>query len=195
MLNPPLKFDQNGLIPAVVQDARSLQVLMVAWMNEESLRLTQETAETHFWSRSRQELWHKGATSGNVQMCAKSASTAIATPYLYLVDPAGPACHTRNNKLLLSHPIPQHNKKRNEMNNNGTAKPFHSNPLRNSLHLHFNHPITNFNKGNPMNNEINELFLTLQDRKLNPQPDPIPTNFFLPAKMKSSKRSAKKPSK
>ena len=62
-----LKFDDRGLITAVVQDANTLQILMVAWMNAESLRLTQETAETHFWSRSRQELWHKGGTSGNIQ--------------------------------------------------------------------------------------------------------------------------------
>ncbi len=93
-MNPPLKFDQNGLIPAVVQDAESLQVLMVAWMNEESLRLTQETAETHFWSRSRQELWHKGATSGNVQIVREIRFDCDGDTLLILVDPSGPACHT-----------------------------------------------------------------------------------------------------
>ena len=62
-----IKWDERGLIPAIVQDAQSGAVLMLAYMNEEALRLTQETGEAHFWSRSRQELWHKGATSGNVQ--------------------------------------------------------------------------------------------------------------------------------
>ena len=89
-----LKFDNNGLIPAVVQDVNSLQVLMVAWMNEESLRLTQETAETHFWSRSRQVLWHKGATSGNVQRVREIRFDCDGDTLLLLVDPAGPACHT-----------------------------------------------------------------------------------------------------
>ena len=89
-----LKFDNEGLIPAVVQDANSLQVLMVAWMNEESLRLTRETAETHFWSRSRQVLWHKGATSGNVQRVREIRFDCDGDTLLLLVDPAGPACHT-----------------------------------------------------------------------------------------------------
>jgi phosphoribosyl-AMP cyclohydrolase len=89
-----LKFDNEGLIPAVVQDANSLQVLMVAWMNEESLRLTRKTAETHFWSRSRQALWHKGATSGNVQRVREIRFDCDGDTLLLLVDPAGPACHT-----------------------------------------------------------------------------------------------------
>ena len=62
-----LRFDDRGLVPVVVQDADSNQVLMLAYMNVESLRLTMQTGETWFWSRSRQELWHKGATSGNTQ--------------------------------------------------------------------------------------------------------------------------------
>ena len=94
MVNAELKFDKNGLIPAVVQDTNTLQVLMVAWMNEESLRMTQETAETHFWSRSRQELWHKGATSGNVQRVQKIRIDCDSDTLLVLVDPVGPACHT-----------------------------------------------------------------------------------------------------
>ena len=64
-----LKFDHRGLITAVVQDATTKDVLMVAWMNEESIQLTQERGEAVFWSRSRQEIWHKGATSGNTQNC------------------------------------------------------------------------------------------------------------------------------
>ncbi|MBK7920190.1 MAG: phosphoribosyl-AMP cyclohydrolase [Chloroflexi bacterium] len=77
-----------------MQDAATHQVLMVAWMNAESLRLTQETGETHFWSRSRQELWHKGATSGNVQRVQAIYADCDGDTLLILVDPAGPACHT-----------------------------------------------------------------------------------------------------
>lgn len=89
-----LKFDERGLIPAVVQDATTNEVLMVAWMNAESLRLTQASGETHFWSRSRQELWHKGATSGNVQRVRGIRYDCDGDTLLVLVDPAGPACHT-----------------------------------------------------------------------------------------------------
>lgn len=89
-----LKFDDRGLIPAVVQAAATGEVLMVAWMNAESLRLTQETGETHFWSRSRQELWHKGATSGNTQRVREMWVDCDADTLLVKVDPAGPACHT-----------------------------------------------------------------------------------------------------
>jgi phosphoribosyl-AMP cyclohydrolase len=90
----PLKYDANGLITAVVQDATTHQVLMVAWMNAEALRLTQELGEAVFWSRSRQELWHKGATSGNVQKVREIRIDCDADTLLLLVDPAGPACHT-----------------------------------------------------------------------------------------------------
>lgn len=89
-----LKFNDRGLITAVVQDNTTRDVLMVAWMNAESLRLTQETGETHFWSRSRQELWHKGATSGNVQRVQEIRYDCDGDTLLVLVDPAGPACHT-----------------------------------------------------------------------------------------------------
>lgn len=89
-----LKFDENGLIPCVVQDASTLQVLMVAWMNKESISLTIKTGETHFWSRSRCELWHKGETSGNTQTVAELRADCDADTLLALVHPAGPACHT-----------------------------------------------------------------------------------------------------
>jgi len=89
-----LKFDANGLIPAVVQDADTNQVLMLAYMNAESLRLTLETKETYFWSRSRQELWHKGATSGNIQKVIEVNVDCDADTLLIRVHPAGPACHT-----------------------------------------------------------------------------------------------------
>jgi phosphoribosyl-AMP cyclohydrolase len=91
---PPIKFDDRGLITAVIQHATTHQVLMVAWMNAESLRLTQKTGQTHFWSRSRQQLWHKGATSGNVQYVQEIRLDCDGDTLLILVNPAGPACHT-----------------------------------------------------------------------------------------------------
>jgi len=89
-----LKFDAEGLIPVVVQDADSDQVLMLAYMNVESLHLTMQTGETWFWSRSRQELWHKGATSGNTQKVIEVCIDCDADALLIRVNPAGPACHT-----------------------------------------------------------------------------------------------------
>jgi phosphoribosyl-AMP cyclohydrolase len=89
-----LKFDENGLIPAVVQDAQTNAVLMVAYMNAESLRLTLETGEAVFWSRSRHELWHKGATSGNTQRVQEIRVDCDADTLLLRVEPAGAACHT-----------------------------------------------------------------------------------------------------
>ncbi|MBN1886367.1 MAG: phosphoribosyl-AMP cyclohydrolase [Thermoflexales bacterium] len=89
-----LKYDANGLIPAVLQDVESGEVLMVAWMNAEALDLTLQTGEAHFWSRSRQELWHKGATSGNVMRVREIRVDCDADVLLLSVAPAGPACHT-----------------------------------------------------------------------------------------------------
>ena len=89
-----LKFDLQGLIPTVVQDANTKDILMVAWMNAESLQKTIESNETWFWSRSRQELWHKGATSGNTQKMVEIRYDCDGDTLLVLVEPAGPACHT-----------------------------------------------------------------------------------------------------
>src|SRR5215203_1306024 len=89
-----LKFDERGLIPAIVQDARTREVLTLAYMNEESLARTIETGETWFWSRSRNELWHKGATSGNTQTVVGLGSDCDHDAIVVLVNPAGPACHT-----------------------------------------------------------------------------------------------------
>ena len=89
-----LRFDSQGLIPAVVQHARTKDVLMVAWMNAESLAWTQSTGQAHFWSRSRQSLWRKGATSGNVQYVRRILFDCDGDTLLLLVEPAGPACHT-----------------------------------------------------------------------------------------------------
>jgi len=89
-----LKFNDAGLIPVIVQDATTLQVLMMAWMNTASLQKTIETNETWFWSRSRQELWHKGGTSGNIQTVRQIMYDCDGDTLLILVDAAGPACHT-----------------------------------------------------------------------------------------------------
>lgn len=89
-----LAWDANGLIPAVVQDAATGQVLMVAWMNAEALRRTLDSGETHFWSRSRSALWRKGATSGHTQTVTGIWADCDADTLLVQVRPAGPACHT-----------------------------------------------------------------------------------------------------
>lgn len=91
---PNLRFDTNGLIPAIVQDTDSKEVLMMAYMNAESLRLTLERGETYFWSRSRSELWHKGETSGNIQKVDEILFDCDADTLLIRVKPMGPACHT-----------------------------------------------------------------------------------------------------
>jgi phosphoribosyl-AMP cyclohydrolase len=89
-----IHWTEAGLVPAIVQDVRTGQVLMLAYMNAEALRLTFETGEAHFWSRSRQALWHKGATSGHVQRVREVRVDCDADTILLKVDPAGPACHT-----------------------------------------------------------------------------------------------------
>ena len=89
-----IKWNAQGLIPAIVQDANTHQVLMLAYMNEASLQRTLETGETWFWSRSRGELWHKGATSGNRQRVVEIRYDCDADTLLVRVEPAGPACHT-----------------------------------------------------------------------------------------------------
>lgn len=88
-----IKFDENGLIPAIVQDVRTKRVLTLAYMNRESLEKTLETGETVFWSRSRQELWHKGDTSGNYQHVVSIIADCDRDALTVLVDPDGPACH------------------------------------------------------------------------------------------------------
>ncbi len=94
VLSSQLAYNDAGLIPTIVQDASTRQVLMLAWMNAESLRRTLETGETVFWSRSRQELWYKGATSGNTQRVVELRADCDGDTLLVLVQPAGPACHT-----------------------------------------------------------------------------------------------------
>ena len=89
-----IKFDERGLVPAIVQDARTREVLTLAYMNRESLARTLETQETWFWSRSRNELWHKGETSGNTQRVVELVADCDSDAIVVLVEPAGPACHT-----------------------------------------------------------------------------------------------------
>jgi phosphoribosyl-ATP pyrophosphohydrolase/phosphoribosyl-AMP cyclohydrolase len=89
-----ISYDENGLVPCVMQDARTGEVLTLAYMNAEALRLTRETGEMHFWSRSRAELWHKGATSGNTMKVRALRLDCDSDAIVALVDPSGPACHT-----------------------------------------------------------------------------------------------------
>lgn len=89
-----LKYDDRGLIPTIVQDDASGEVLMLAWMNAESLRLTRQTGEVHFWSRARQQLWRKGETSGNVLYLRRIHADCDADVLLVKVEAPGPACHT-----------------------------------------------------------------------------------------------------
>ena len=89
-----LKFDDRGLIPAIVQDNATGEVLMFAFMNAESLKRTLESGQVWFWSRSRQELWHKGATSGNTLTVGEIRMDCDEDALLLRVDPVGPACHT-----------------------------------------------------------------------------------------------------
>ncbi len=91
---PDLKYDTQGLITAVVQAAEDGAVLMVAWMNAEALRLTRESGEAWFWSRSRQELWHKGATSGSILHVSEIRVDCDGDTLLLTVTADGPACHT-----------------------------------------------------------------------------------------------------
>lgn len=94
MEDSEIAFDERGLVPCIVQDWRSGEVLTLAYMNAEALRRTRETGEIHFYSRSRQELWHKGETSGNTQTVKAIRYDCDADALLALVEPTGPACHT-----------------------------------------------------------------------------------------------------
>jgi phosphoribosyl-ATP pyrophosphohydrolase/phosphoribosyl-AMP cyclohydrolase len=93
-LEVEIRWDERGLVPAIVQDVHTGEVLMLAYMNEAALELTRSSGETWFWSRSRRELWHKGATSGNTQRVIDLWYDCDADTLLVRVEPAGPACHT-----------------------------------------------------------------------------------------------------
>ena len=92
--SPDVRFDANGLVPCVIQDWRSGEVLTLAYMNAEALQRTKDTGEVHLYSRSRDELWHKGATSGHTQAVKALRYDCDADAVLALVEPSGPACHT-----------------------------------------------------------------------------------------------------
>lgn len=89
-----ISFDEKGLVPVVAQDARTGEVLMLAWANAEALELTGSTGELHLWSRSREEIWHKGQSSGAVQRVVAMRTDCDGDAVVALVEPAGPACHT-----------------------------------------------------------------------------------------------------
>lgn len=93
-MSSDLKFDADGLVPAIVQDYGTRQVLMLAYMNDDSLRETSESGYATFWSRSRRQLWRKGETSGNLQRVREIRFDCDGDSLLVLVDPLGPACHT-----------------------------------------------------------------------------------------------------
>ena len=89
-----LKFDKNGLLPVIIQDVNTNEVLMLGYANKESLKLTLDTGEVWFYSRSRQELWHKGATSGNIIKWKSISKDCDSDTLLVKAVPAGPVCHT-----------------------------------------------------------------------------------------------------
>ena len=89
-----VKFDEKGLVPVIVQDRTSAEILMAAWANEEALRLTADSGELTLWSRSRKELWRKGGTSGNVMKVFELRTDCDGDTLLAVVEPSGPACHT-----------------------------------------------------------------------------------------------------
>lgn len=93
-MDEQIRFDRRGLVPAVVQDAATDEVLMVAWMNQEALHVTRETGQVHFWSRSREELWHKGGTSGSFMNVREILADCDADVLLVRVNLEGVACHT-----------------------------------------------------------------------------------------------------
>jgi len=91
-----LKFDDKGLIPAIVQDARNGEILMLGYMNKESLKRTLASGDVWFYSRSRQELWHKGETSGNFLRLKSISKDCDSDTLLIKAEPTGPVCHTGN---------------------------------------------------------------------------------------------------
>lgn len=102
-----LRLNEKGLIPAIIQDEASGKLLMMAWMNLDTLRMTKETGYTHFYSRSRNEVWKKGETSGNTQKVKKIFYDCDADTILIMVDPAGPACHTGKETCFFSELAPE----------------------------------------------------------------------------------------
>jgi len=121
-----IRYDSNGLVPAVVQDAKDGQVLMVAYMNREALRRTLESGNTCFWSRSRQEYWVKGATSGNTQKVVRVLADCDRDCILVIVEQQGVACHTGKRSCFFSELAPGEK----EFREVDTDAPLHAGPRR-----------------------------------------------------------------
>ena len=120
-----VKFNEQGLVPCIVQDIDTKNVLMMAWMNEESLRLTIEQRTTWFYSRSRQKLWHKGEESGNTQELISLHYDCDADTLLALVRPVGPACHTGNYTCFYrTFPLPGSDSIRNDIGSDSAGRGF-----------------------------------------------------------------------
>ena len=120
-----VKFNEQGLVPCIVQDEGTKNVLMMAWMNEESLRLTIEQRTTWFYSRSRQKLWHKGEESGNTQELVSLHYDCDADTLLALVRPEGPACHTGNYTCFYrAFSLPGSDSIRNDADSNSAGRGF-----------------------------------------------------------------------
>jgi len=98
-----IKYNAQGLVPAIVQDKHSNQVLMMAWMNSEALNLTVQTQQVYFWSRSRHTLWRKGEPSGNTLTVCDILVDCDSDVLLLLVEPSGPACHTGHRSCFYRH--------------------------------------------------------------------------------------------
>ena len=94
------RYNEQGLVPVIVQDHQTREVLMMAWMNERAFELTRQTGQAHFWSRSRQALWLKGETSGHFMNVVEIRIDCDEDTLLLLVQPAGPACHTGHNSCF-----------------------------------------------------------------------------------------------
>jgi len=118
MTLPPLKFTADGLIPAIVQDAQSRRVLMMAWMNAASLEATLQTGFMNYWSRSRQKFWLKGETSGHTQKVVRWSADCDADTLLFEVEQTGGACHTGYESCFFQTYAPD-----------GTAQPFFDDKL------------------------------------------------------------------
>ena len=104
---PNIRLDEQGLIPAVIQDARTQRVLMMAYMNQEAVELSLRHRETYFWSRSRKQIWHKGETSGNRQKIVKVELDCDGDALLISVTPSGPACHTGTESCFDATSVPE----------------------------------------------------------------------------------------
>ena len=113
-----IRFDEQGLVAAIVQDAQTSELLTLAYMNEESLRRTLETGETWFWSRSRRQLWHKGETSGNTQRVVSITADCDGDALRILVLPNGPACH--KGEMSCFHNLIHENPKATKQRGNGS---------------------------------------------------------------------------